>query len=167
MENPPLKDQTKPSQTGEKPRQAGRRYSRLLDNGSPVHVKAEKIKAKKNALGNKNNPFTILQSIDNSHFANIAIECDLVLGDDKNGIDEFIDILKAKELAQAEIIRFEKAKTAKSEEIIVEECSDSDEDAPGVHMGIVEELTRTTDDIPLLEAGTCQAGRGKKKVKFK
>lgn len=161
-----------PKQASLVPMQAERKSTRIGESTTPVQEKAAKIKARKNLQGISNNPYTILQSISNSHLAKIAEECNLELGDDEGEIDGLIDILKAKELAQAEIFRLEKAKSAKQEAVIVEEVTDSDDEGPEGHAVIVEELTKMTNDAtddPLLVVGKSnkETGKGKKKAKFK
>lgn len=64
-----------------KPVQAERRSSRQKNNGVPEMEKAMKLKAAKDATGSTNNPFLILQQIDNSHLANIAVDCNIMLGE--------------------------------------------------------------------------------------
>jgi hypothetical protein len=65
-----------------------------------------------------------------------------VLGVDDCKIDEFIVTLKAKEAAQAEIARLEKAKSASTEVVIVEEIGESDDEYPEGHVELVEELSK-------------------------
>lgn len=62
-----------------------------------------------------------------------------MLGVGERKIDEFIDTLKAKEAAQAEITRLEKAKLASIEVVVVEE--DCDNECPKGHVGLVDELS--------------------------
>lgn len=91
----------------------------------------------------------------------------MVLGENASKIDEFINIIRAKEDAQAEITRLERAKDKEKEKVIVEEINDSDDDDyPEGHCLIVEELTRMEESIqeePLPAA----VGRGKKKARIK
>jgi hypothetical protein len=155
------------------PIQAMRRSSRMGASTTPVQDKAEKIKASKNLQGTSQNPFTSFQTSDNSQLARIATECNLVLGSTEEEINGLINILKAKELAQAEIFRLEQAKAAVQEKVIVEEVFDSDEEGPEGHALIVEELTKIQEPISddlLPEVGTATnhgAGKGKKKTKIK
>jgi hypothetical protein len=62
--------------------------------------KAETRLAKKNDTSG-NNPFTVLQSTTNCKLARIANNCGAVLSDNVEQIDSMIDILKAKEQAEA------------------------------------------------------------------
>jgi hypothetical protein len=62
--------------------------------------KAETRLAKKNYIVG-NNPFTILQSTANMKLARIANNCGVVLGDSVEQIYTLIDVLKAKEQAEA------------------------------------------------------------------
>jgi hypothetical protein len=57
----------------------------------------------------------------------------MVLGENASKIDEFINIIRAKEDAQAEITRLERAKDKEKEKVIVEEINDSDDDCPKGH----------------------------------
>lgn len=148
------------------PIQAKRRSTRQVGSGTLVMEKAKRLKANKNLQGTSQNPFSVQQIVDNDHLAKIATACNMVLGDNECMIDEFIDILKAKENAQAEITRLERAKETEKEVVIVEEIEESEDECPEGHCLLVEELTiieeRTQED-PL----PGKAGRGKKKTRFK
>lgn len=71
----------------------------------------------------------------------MAAACNIVLGVDECKIDKFIDILRAKELAQAKNARLQKDKLAGKKIMIVEEDYDSDDNCPKSHMSLLEELT--------------------------
>jgi len=161
-----MEDQTQANQVSKLPVQAERRSSREVGSGTPMVEKVEKLKASKNIQGITQNSFSILQNIDNDHLAKVAVACDIVLGDNAGMMDEFIDILKAKENAQTEITRLERAKETGKEEVIVEEMVESDDECPKGHCLIVEELTRINEsaqEVSLPEV----AGGGKKKSRIK
>jgi hypothetical protein len=104
--------------------------------------------------------------VESDHLAKIAVACDLVLGDDEGKIKECINILKAKENAQAEITRLERLKEKNKEIVIVEEAEDSEDEHLEGHALIVEELTRleeSTQEDPPPE----QTGGAKKKTRIK
>lgn len=106
------------------------------------------------------------KKVDNDHLAKVAVACNIILGENASKIDEFIDIIRAKENAQAEITRLERAKEKEKEKMTVEEINNSDDDYPEGHCLIVEELTRieeSSQDEPL----PVMTGGGKKKAKFK
>lgn len=158
---------TFPNQTKGQPIQATRKSPRIIDSGTPVQEKAEKLKDRKNNTGTSHNPFTILQSCSNSHFTQVVSDCDLILEDANLSIDEFIESLKAKELAQAEILRLTKAAESNTEQVIVEENSDDDDEMiPEGHAVLVEELTKISEELPV-SPSLEKASKGKKKVKFK
>jgi hypothetical protein len=60
-----LEVSNQPKQGPVLPMQAERRSDRQAGSGTPILEKAEKLKAKKDLQGTSNNPFTILQNIDN------------------------------------------------------------------------------------------------------
>lgn len=129
------------------PPQAERKSSRRGDNDTPVLEKAKRARANKDSQGINHNPFSVLQDIDNSHLANLAAECGIVLGDNAESIDNCIESLKAKEWAQAEISRLEKEKSQNLSnnggEITAEEDDECDEGGHiDEHVAIIEELTK-------------------------
>lgn len=141
------------------PIQAERKSAREVGSGTPILEMAMKLKARKNLQGTAQNPFSILQNVDNDHLAKVAATCQIVLGDSAGKIDEFIDVIKAKEIAQAEITRLERAKEKEKEVVIMEECLEG-------HCVIVEELTKmdeSVQEVPL----PLKAGRGEKNSKIK
>jgi hypothetical protein len=75
-----------------------------MDSGLPIQQKAEKRRTQKDYQGINHNPFTILQKVSNKYLVKIAVHCKIDLGDNEGSIDGIIEILKAKELAQAEIL---------------------------------------------------------------
>jgi hypothetical protein len=83
-----------------KPAIATRSSKRICRDGIPMLQKAKTRMAKKNDTSG-NNPFTVLQAATNCKLARIANNCGAVLGDNVEQIDSMIDILKAKEQAEA------------------------------------------------------------------
>lgn len=84
--------------------EVGRTSARFMDSGMLIQQKAEKRRTQKYYQGINHNPFTILQKVSNKYLAKIVVHYKTDLGANEGSIDGIIEILKAKELAQAEIL---------------------------------------------------------------
>lgn len=71
----------------------------------PIPKRAELLTLKKNLehSGNTSNPFAVFQLLDNTELNNIAVASNIVLGSSPEEIENNLESLKAKEIAQARL----------------------------------------------------------------
>lgn len=122
------------------------RSSRVQGTGTPIPLRAERRAAMADNQGTSSNPFTVLQNISSDVLSAVALECGIVLGDCDEEIDANIDLIKAKELAQATLAEAEKKKDHSSETVEKLEVNLSDDDFNEEHIQILEELEEVQDD---------------------
>jgi len=72
---------------------------------------AERRAALADSQGTSSNPFIVLQNISNDVLSKLAADCGLVLGETEEEVDASIDLIKAKELAQATLAEVEKTES--------------------------------------------------------
>lgn len=95
--------------------------SRVAGTGTPIPLRAERRVAAFDSQGTSKNPFAILQNLNNNDLNQIVVDCGIILGDNEEEVNASIDLIKAKELAQATLAEVEKAKAkGKTVEIILE-----------------------------------------------
>lgn len=102
---------------------AERASSRVAGTGTPIPLRAERRAAWKDSQGINYNSFSVLQNIDNEVLAKVASDCGIVLGKNIEEVDANIDLIKAKEIAQATLFAADKKKgeTQNVEEVFTEE----------------------------------------------
>ena len=91
------------------------------------------------------NPFSSLQNLNNFDLSKLASECGIMSGETDEEVDASIDLIKAKELAQAKLA---KAKKKKEQSQFVEEVVEVDESLEAhneEHLRIVHELEEVDD----------------------
>lgn len=82
------------------PAVATRQSMRIIRDGVPVAMKAQKRTSEKNDISGTNK-FAVFNSLSNDHLASIALDSGIDLGDNQDTIFNNIQTLKAKELAQS------------------------------------------------------------------
>jgi hypothetical protein len=75
-----------------------------------------------------------------------------VSGEDEGRTEDMFDILKAKEIAQADMARKERIKEQMKEILVEKVDSESNSEILGDHAKLVEELNQVSDN-PVLEVG--------------
>jgi hypothetical protein len=135
-----------------KPQVAGRTNAKILGSATPIQHRAEKRRAKQGYQGNTLNFFTIMQNVPNRFLDQIAADWNLVLGEDEGRTEDMFDILKAKEIAQADMARKERIKEQMKEILVEKVDSESNSEILGDHAKLVEELNQVSDN-PVLEVG--------------
>ena len=102
------------------------RLSRKED-GLSIQMRAEQRTMKKNDIAGNLNAFQVLSVVPNSLLIDIAKDSNVILGDSEKVINQQINIIKAKEMAEAvlaagraQVRRDEDEKKAKSREVAVE-----------------------------------------------
>lgn len=96
--------------------QAVRQSDRVKDKDIPVALKAEIRTSKKNLDGGNSNSFAVFSSLDRDQLKNIAEMSNIMLGKNDIEIDRNIDIICAREEAQAALYKARKRLEEEAEE---------------------------------------------------
>lgn len=140
--------------------------SRVTGTGTPIPIRAKRRAAMNDSQGISNNPFTILQDLSVDVLDKIARNCGISLGESEDEIDDAIDLIKAKELAQATLAEAQKKNEESQPKKSVVEVEESDDDANEEHMKIIQEIEEVDDEEMsnfMLEVAA-KDYKGKKKI---
>jgi hypothetical protein len=112
----------------------------VAGTGTPIPLRAERRATWKDSQGINYNPFSVLQNIDNEVIAKVASDCGIILGKNIEEVDASIDLIKAKEIAQATLFAADKRRgeTQKAEEVFTEEESEIEYNE--AHARLLQEL---------------------------
>lgn len=132
--------QRKKLKTSPKCQMAGRSSSRVEGTGTPIPLRAERRAAWADNKGTNHNSFSVLQNIDNEVLAKVARVCNINLGETEEEVDACIDLIKAKELAQATLAEAEKKKEVGKEREVSAILVESDDEQNDEHEHLLHEL---------------------------
>jgi hypothetical protein len=121
--------------------------ARVTGTGTPIPIRAERRARMLDSQGTSQNSFAILQNISSHVLNKVALDCGIILGDSDEEVDASIDLIKAKELAQATLAEAEnkKEQAQKDKQVLVEE--EEEEVFNEEHSRIIQDLEEVSDDI--------------------
>lgn len=148
---------------------ANKQSSRVSGTRTPIPLRAEMRAAMFHSQGTSSNPFTVLQDISPEILSKLALDSGVVLRNSKEEVDVSIDLIKAKELAQATLAEAEKNKEVLKPAEVVLEVEDFEENFNEEHSRVIQDLEEVVDDSTITEEieVVLMGTKGKTKVKPK
>lgn len=125
--------------------------ARVTGTKTPIPLRAERRAMMLDSQGTSHNSFAVLQNISSHALSKVALECGIILGDTEEEVDASIDLIKAKELAQATLAEAEKQKEQAQEAKQALEVEDEEDVFNEEHSRIIQELEEVPEDTETLE----------------
>lgn len=119
---------------------SGRASTRVAGTGTPIPLRAERRADWADNKDKNHNSFAVLQNIDNEVLAKVARDCSIILGETKDEIDACVDLIKAKELAQATLAEADKKREATQSTVESLEVMESEDEHTEDHGRLLQDL---------------------------